>query len=82
VARATGFGVVNAGVVIDQLRAFAEIQAVENAIAAFRTEHGINFVARDPSANGNGMRNEPAVLVLLALNRGHVKTIGTFRLNF
>jgi hypothetical protein len=61
VAFATRLGVIDDGVMIDQLFAARQVKSVEDGFAALGVEQGLNLVAGQARAGGDGMREPMAV---------------------
>jgi hypothetical protein len=81
VAIAIRFGVMNRGVMVDQLRAVRGVKAVHRAFAAFRIENRDDVVPCNGCSERNGMREEIAVSLLVRLDGCDVKRVGVFVLN-
>ena len=82
VAFATGVGVIHHGVVIGQLVAPDQVEAVENAGAVFTVEKGLNLVAGQVRAGGDGMGSPMAARALLGMHGGEVDGALVLFLNF
>ena len=78
VAAAVRHRVIDRGVVVDQLRAAADIQAVQRAVDAFAGERRHHVVADEAAAERERVRRERAAARAVQEHAGDVERVGRF----
>ena len=78
VTRTVGLGVFEQSVIVNVLFAAGQVEAVECGFAAFAGQEGVDIVARQTPAQGNGGRGElvNSNALVDALNSGHLGGAG------